>query len=156
MRWRLLGLLPVMSAEGVDVTRSAAGRLAGESIFVPTSLVTVRWLPSEKPDVARFEWLIGGGRETVDLRLGPDGAVQEVAMQRWGNPGNETFARHSFGVAVQDERTFSGITIPSRIIAGWWWGTDRQSEGEFFRAEITRAVFRSHAPPATDLETGRD
>jgi hypothetical protein len=25
--------------------------------------------------------------------------------------------------------------------AGWWWGTERQHEGEFFRAEITGAVF---------------
>ena len=30
MRWRLGGLIPVMSAHGPDVTASAAGRLAGE------------------------------------------------------------------------------------------------------------------------------
>jgi hypothetical protein len=27
-----------------------------------------------------------------------------------------------------------------RLIPGWWWGTDRQHEGEFFRAETTGAV----------------
>lgn len=32
MRWRLLGLLPVMTAAGPDITRSAAGRLAGELV----------------------------------------------------------------------------------------------------------------------------
>jgi hypothetical protein len=26
--------------------------------------------------------------------------------------------------------------------AGWWWGTDRQEAGEFFRAEITDALFQ--------------
>jgi hypothetical protein len=35
----------------------------------------------------------------------------------------------------------SGLTIPSVLRAGWWWGTDRQSEGEFFRAQITSTVF---------------
>jgi hypothetical protein len=25
---------------------------------------------------------------------------------------------------------------------GWYWGTDRQRDGEFFRAQITSAVFR--------------
>jgi hypothetical protein len=29
--------------------------------------------------------------------------------------------------------------LPSVLRAGWWWGTDRQDEGEFFRAEITDA-----------------
>jgi hypothetical protein len=34
------------------------------------------------------------------------------------------------------------VTIGSVLRAGWWWGTDRQPEGEFFRAQITRATFR--------------
>jgi len=46
-----------------------------------------------------------------------------------------------FGVRVEAERRFGGITIPSVFQAGWWWGTERQHEGEFFRAEITGAVF---------------
>ena len=37
MRWRLGGLVPVVSATGPDVTRSAAGRLAGETVLVPTT-----------------------------------------------------------------------------------------------------------------------
>jgi len=28
-----------------------------------------------------------------------------------------------FGVTVEAERTFDGITFPSRVRAGWWWGT---------------------------------
>ena len=36
---------------------------------------------------------------------------------------------------------FGGITIPSVFRVGWWRGTDRRHEGEFFRAEITGAVF---------------
>jgi hypothetical protein len=33
------------------------------------------------------------------------------------------------------------VTVPSALRAGWWWGTDRQDAGEFFRAEITDAAF---------------
>jgi hypothetical protein len=44
MRWRLLGLVPVMTASGPDVTRSAAGRLAGEATcWLPTSFTATSW-----------------------------------------------------------------------------------------------------------------
>jgi hypothetical protein len=38
MAWKLLGLVPVVRAEGPDASRSAAERAAGESIWVPTAL----------------------------------------------------------------------------------------------------------------------
>ena len=37
--WRLFGRIPLVHAEGDDVTRSAAERAAGESIWVPTALL---------------------------------------------------------------------------------------------------------------------
>jgi hypothetical protein len=43
-------------------------------------------------------------------------------------------------VTVEEEAALGGVTIPSVIRAGWFWGTDRQNEGEFFRATITDAV----------------
>ena len=36
MRWRLSDLLPVVSAHGPDVARSAAGRLASEIVLIPS------------------------------------------------------------------------------------------------------------------------
>ena len=75
------------------------------------------------------------------LRIGPAGELLDVRMQRWGNPNGEPFGRYPFGVTMQQESTFAGITIPSVFRAGWWWGSDRQPDGEFFRARITDAVF---------------
>ncbi len=48
MRWRLGGAVPVMSAAGDDITRSAAGRLASELVLVPPSRSTppCRGMPS--------------------------------------------------------------------------------------------------------------
>jgi len=47
----------------------------------------------------------------------------------------------SAGVRIEAEQTFGGVTIASTMRAGWWWGTERQDEGEFFRARITGAAF---------------
>ena len=34
-------------------------------------------------------------------------------------------------------RTFGGLTVPSAGRIGWFYGTDRWSEGEFFRFQLT-------------------
>jgi hypothetical protein len=143
MRWRLLGLIPVMTGAGPDVTRSAAGRLAGEGIcWLPTAFTGADWSAGPDTDTAVATWRIGDEEEAVQLRVGRDGRLQEALVQRWGNPDGQPFGRYPFGVAVEAERTFGGATLPSVLRAGWGWGTDRQEAGEFFRAEITEAVFQ--------------
>ncbi len=142
MRWRLGGLVPVMSATGPDVTRSAAGRLAGEMALVPTSFTAATWTPGSDADRVVVTWRIDGQEESAELHVGPDGRLLGVLIQRWGNPDGAPFGRYPFGVAIEAEQTFAGVTIGSVLRAGWWWGTDRQPEGEFFRARITGATFR--------------
>ncbi len=142
MNWRLGGMVPVMTATGSDVTRSAAGRLAGEMVLVPTAFRAASWAPGPDEDRAEVTWRIDGQEESAEVRVAADGRLLGVLMQRWGNPDGVPFGRYPFGVAVEAERTWSGVTIASRLRAGWWWGTDRQDAGEFFRAEITGADFR--------------
>ena len=36
MQWKLLGLFPVMTASGADITRSSVGRLQSESVCLPS------------------------------------------------------------------------------------------------------------------------
>jgi hypothetical protein len=142
MRWRLGGLVPVMSADGPDVTRSAAGRLAGEMALLPTTFPAATWTSGSDGDRVAVTWRIAEQDESAELHIGPDGALLGVIMQRWGNPSGGPYGRYPFGVAIEAERTFSGVTLGSQLRAGWWWGTDRESEGEFFRAQITSAMFR--------------
>ncbi len=139
---RLGGLIPVMSATGPNVTRSAAGRLAGEMALVPTTFPAATWTPGSDDDHVVVTWRINGQDESAELHIGPDGRLLGVLMQRWGNPNGAPFGRYPFGVAIEAEQTFTGVTIGSVLHAGWWWGTDRQPEGEFFRAQITGATFR--------------
>lgn len=142
MRWRLLRLIPVMTASGPDITRSAYGRLASEIALIPPAFGLATWTPGEQPGTVTASWRLDEHTESAQLRIGENGNLIEVMMNRWGNPGDTPFSRYPFGVCVETEATFSGITIPSKFRAGWWWGTDRQQEGEFFRAHITSAFFR--------------
>ena len=141
MRWRLLRLIPVLTAAGPDVTRSACGRLAGEIVLIPTAFRHAAWSRGEHANTAVATWRFGDDTETAELQVRRNGRLAEVRVNRWGNPGGAPFGRYPFGVRVEAESCFGGITIPSAFRAGWWWGTERQQEGEFFRAEITGAVF---------------
>ncbi len=142
MRWRLLGTIPVMSATGPDIARSAAGRLAAESVYVPTAYHRATWAPGPDPDTTVATWRIDEHIQTVQLRVAAHGALREISMSRWGNPDGAPHGQHPFGVIVEDEATFNRITIPSQVRAFWWWGTDRQADGEFFRARITDLATR--------------
>ena len=61
-----------------------------------------------------------------------------VNFPRWGDPDHTgTWGQHPFGGEVTAYRTFDGLTIPSAGRFGWFFGTDRWSDGEFFRYQIT-------------------
>ncbi len=143
MRWRLLGAFPVMSGAGADITRSAAGRLAGEFVFVPTAALgpAIVWEPiDDRRAVARVP--VGEREVHVTVEVAASGALESVTLCRWGDPDRSGYREHVFGAGFQDEAVFGGFTIPRTASAGWWYGTERWSEGEFFRFTIDRAVYR--------------
>jgi hypothetical protein len=144
MNWRLAGRVPVVRAAGPNVDRSAAGRVALDAVFVPTAFLgeQVTWRSGPDPDVAVAEWTVGNQVLPVELRVGPDGALRSVSMQRWGNPNGRPWASYPCGGTLDDERDFGGITLPTRLRAGYFFGTEEWATGEFFRATITDATFR--------------
>ena len=153
MRWRLLGLIPVVTAVGADVGRSAAGRLVSEIVLAPTGFRAATWTAGRSADHVVGTWLLDGQEESVELQIGPAGEVRSVLVSRWGNPGGEPFGRYPFGCTMHSEAAFNGVVIPAAVSAGWWWGTDRYAEGEFFRATITEVTV---ARPLVELvETRR-
>jgi hypothetical protein len=142
--WKLFGVLPIAFAHGEDVSRSAIGRMAAESIWLPTVLrdERVRWA-SDGPDEATFALELFGRTTEVSLGLSPSGRVETIAFERWGNPRGLPFGLYRFGGYVEEETCFGGFTIPSRVRLGWHFGTDRfEAEGEFFRAVIDEAEFQ--------------
>lgn len=145
MRWKLLDVFPVVTARGADITRSAFGRLHGEQ---------VHWLPSTLPG-GRTSWsALPSGQLRVrledpirssasDIELDSEGRARAARLSRWGDPDGKGFREVDFGVFLDQDRRFGGFTIPTRVRAGWFFGTDRfDSEGEFFRATIDHAEFK--------------
>lgn len=144
MQWKLLGLFPVMQAQGPDITRSAIGRMQGEYVWLPSVFLNkaVKWKSSDETHVSA-ELTLLDETTRLNLALGDSGRVQEAYFTRWGDPGGSPHHYENFGVTVEDEGTFSGYTIPTRIRAGWYFGSDRfESEGEFFRTTIDEATYR--------------
>jgi hypothetical protein len=140
MRWKLLGLVPVMRADGADVSRSAAGRAAGEAIWVPPALLPhfgVDWQAQDEQRVtARLS--VDAQTTSVSYALNEAGLVESCSFQRWGDPDDTgTYDLHPFGMQVAAHQVFAGVTIPSAGVAGWHFGTSRWDEGAFFRFEIT-------------------
>ncbi|WP_113701544.1 DUF6544 family protein, partial [Nonomuraea lactucae] len=143
MRWRLLGVLPVMSGGGPDVSRSAAGRLACEFVLAPAAALDprVHWKPlDDRQAVARVP--VGDEEHEVTLTIAPDGRLEAVTMRRWGDPGKGPYGPHPFGVECGREVTFDGFTIPAELRGGWWPGDARWAEGEFIRFAVDHARYR--------------
>lgn len=149
MRWKLLGLVPVLRAGGPNVTRSAAGRAAAEAIWLPTALLPrfgVRWEAlDDRHLVASYR--IGAVEIEAHQWIDADGRLLSMVFDRWGDPWRTgTWGWYPFGGEVTAHRTFDGLTIPSSGRFGWCYGTDEWSAGEFFRYEIT-ALQRIASPP---------
>ncbi len=144
MHWRLFGRLPLLRADGPDIARSAAGRLAAESVWLPSMLAAddVTWTALDSAR-ARAQLAVPGQTATIDLTVTASGQLRRLALERWGNPDGRRFRLLPFGALVEDEARFAGYTIPTRLRVGWHIGTDRfESEGEFFRVIIDDATYR--------------
>ncbi len=144
MRWGLFGIVPVMTAAGPDISRSAAGRVNAEAVWLPSTFYRedVSW---SDHDSGHSHVQFTAHNETTELELAADARsrLEFIRMSRWGNPDESEFRYVHFGAVVDEENTFAGYTIPTRLRIGWHVGTERfESEGEFFRATVTSAVFR--------------
>jgi len=144
MRWGLFGIVPLVRATGADVTRSAAGRIEGESVWLPSLLCAsgVTWASSNKSH-ACAGLQIDGESADLHLSLADNGRLESIAYRRWGDPDGSGYHYADFGGYTLAERTFAGYTIPTQMRVGWRFGSDQfESEGEFFRVTIDNAEFR--------------
>jgi hypothetical protein len=141
MRWTVLGV-PVMRSSGDDVARSAAGRLAGETLLSPAFALDprVRWEAGADGDRAAFRLRVGPWDHEVTVTVDAAGGLVAAELPRWGDPRGEGYGMHPFHVACEGGISHMGITVPRTIRAGW-----RDEDGavrEFFRATIDTATFR--------------
>ncbi len=139
MDWKLFGLVRVVHADGPDVSRSTAGRVGAEAVWLPSALLPrfgVAWTVLDDRHIA-FRYRLDDTDLDVRCTLDDDGRLRTIVLERWGDPdstGNS--GRYPFGFEATGYATFDGVTIPSAGRAGWFIGTDRWRDGEFFRYEI--------------------
>ncbi|TVQ08668.1 MAG: hypothetical protein EA364_15275 [Balneolaceae bacterium] len=137
----LNSLIPVVTASGPFVDRSAAGRLLIEQVLIPSALLPLYGAEWTAVDDHHAEVLmeLDGVEGRLTLRIDDDGQLVHVVMPRvqGDEQGNEVI--RPFGVRFEDYGTFDGISIPSRIAAGWEFGTDDYFE--FFIAEFVEVSF---------------
>jgi len=132
-----LPALRLLHARDEDVARSGAGRAALEALWSPACLLPsrgVRWR-AESDDVIVATWAVPPEDPEVRITIAADGAVRSYRAQRWRS-GEAGYV--PFGAEVHAERTFGGLTVPSRLTAGWGHGTPAWAP--FFEAEVTRLV----------------
>jgi hypothetical protein len=144
VQWKILGLFPVMQASGPDVTRSGAGRMQGESVWLPAVLCNpdIAWEEIDETQVQANFTALGEPAELV-LTIDDIGRLAQVKFRRWGNPEGGSHHYVDFGGFVEEEVSFGDYTIPTCLRLGWFFGSDRfESEGEFFRCTIDNAVYR--------------
>lgn len=139
MRWKLAGLVPVMSAEDSDTHRSAAGRLAGELMLIPGAAIgtNVTWSSSTDGDRHCTAAVTAGGfTHDVTVGIGAWGTLESVTLLRWGDPDGEAHREHVFGVELEGNQRMGAYRVPRTMRAGWFFETPRWTDGEFFRATI--------------------
>lgn len=131
---RLFGRITLVHAAGEDTTRSAAGRAAVEATWAPASLLPGRGVSwrAEAEDLIVATWDVPPERPELRLRIDRDGAMRSSCVMRWN--GDDYVP---CGADAHAERQFGDIVIPSRLTAGWWYGTPRYDP--FFEAEIHAA-----------------
>lgn len=79
----------------------------------------------------------------ITLTVSNQGVLEQIKVDRWGNPDAGAFQYNDFGGIVEEIGTFEGYTIPTQLRAGWFFGSERfESEGEFFHCTIDKAIYK--------------
>jgi len=93
MRWKILGLIPVVQAEGPDVALSAVAPAAAEAVWVPTALLPrlgVNWT-AENDTHLTARYTVDNTPLVVRYELNEGARIVSAQMERWGDPN--TLAR---------------------------------------------------------------
>ena len=88
MQWTLLGLLGCSHAQGPDISRSAAGRVAAEAVWVPTALLPRFGVTWQAADAHRLtaSWPLDDFELEVHYTLDDDARVRSRPLTGGATP----------------------------------------------------------------------
>ena len=136
-RFARFGILPAVNRSGPDLDQSASGRLAIESLWLPSAFLPqngARWVDVNDDNKVLAIVECRSEKTTVTMTLDVKGGVQNAVIDRYRN-GEPV----PFGLEVDEETTIDGYTIPSKVRAGWGYGTPEYDE--VYRATVVDAKF---------------
>jgi hypothetical protein len=84
MQWKLLSPIRLLHAQGPDISRCAAGRVAAEAVRVPTALLPrfgVTWAATDSHHLTA-SWRLDDFDLQVHYMLDDDARVRSVALHR--------------------------------------------------------------------------
>ena len=135
----LLGVFHAVKSKGKDLAKSGAHRAMLEAIWFPPALLpgeNVEWLEGDQ-NTAKVKLKLDDFELVVEYRIDADGRVISVKADRWGDQNEKhEWMPMPFGAEFSEERTVQGYTVPTKYRAGWHYGTEQWTEGEFYRAEL--------------------
>ncbi len=146
MEFKFHDRIPVVSASGADVRRSAQGRLAAETVaWLPQALAPqsgARWVGID--DERAVVTLNAAGADTdVQVAVDANGQIRWIGLDRW-NASSTPPTFKAFGGPVDSAHTApNGVNIAGSGAVGWDWHTPAEADGVFFRYLITAADFSS-------------
>jgi hypothetical protein len=141
VREALFDLIPIVRSSGSDVSRSLRGRALCDLFWLPSALLPANGASWEAVDDehARVTVELDGEELPITLRIDAEGRLLELTAPRWGSVGTGGgYAQIPFGMTADEERTFDGYTIASRLRGGWWYATDRYVESLRLQVEDAR------------------
>lgn len=139
MRWRVLGVVPVVSEHNEQVAFSAEAVPGLEMGLCPTAFQALSW-QQVGPDEAEGSWTGVHAEHRVRFRFDTEGRLLKAWGPRSGDVnGDGTFSDGMFVGESLEERSFNGITVMGSFRAGWGTPDGELTDGEFFRGQITSA-----------------
>ena len=145
MNFRLHNRIPIVNAQGPDIDRSAAGRLAAETVaWLPQALAPqsgARWKPIDDTR-ATVTLDVPNGPVDVQITVNDEGSLTEIQLRRW-NSSTKPPGDQPFGGTISSSIDTEGVRIAGSGTVGWNVGTSAQKRSVFFRYEITSARFIS-------------
>ncbi len=143
MEFRFRDRVKVVDSSGPDVERSAAGRLAAETVaWLPQALTPQAGAVWHPGDEQRATVTLAGPIGTVDVDVTVDerGNIADIDLQRWNN--SVTPPRYApFGATITSTFGADGVRIAGGGTVGWARGTAEQADSVFFEYEVFAARF---------------
>lgn len=143
-RFWVMGLAPVARTGGsTDHARSAFGRYTAEALFwTPAALLPSTGISWEgvNETTARVTIRKDDLAQTVEISVDADGRLVAIRFMRWSDANSEKrFQLQPFGGDFSEYQTFVGFTLPTRVSAGNFYGTDDYHP--FFIADVQTVSF---------------